>query len=155
VFYYGWCPPRITTLWWVLLYLWILCTFSLARIYIRLHFILLSCLKKKKSREFFCAFYDCVEHQSCPNLCLACVESMVFIVCGENKRCANEACNIWLPLLGDVHVHQPKGDHWIVQSTWEGENDGMFLSLVIHGLNIFRLIIANLLCNLFISNPMF
>jgi Na+/glutamate symporter len=29
------------------------------------------------------------------------------------------------------------------------------LSLVIHGLNIFGLIIANLLCNLFISNPIF
>jgi hypothetical protein len=36
---------------------------------------------------------------------------MVFIVYGENKRGENEACNICLPLLGDVHAHQPKGDH--------------------------------------------
>ncbi len=114
VFYYRWCPTKTTVLQWVLLYFRILCTFSLVGIYIRLHFILLLCLEKKNSSKFFCAFYDCVEHQSCPDLCLASVESMVFIVYGENKRWKNEACNIWLPLLGDIHVHQPKGDHWIV-----------------------------------------
>ncbi len=114
VFYYGWCPTKTTVLQWVLLYFRILCTFSLVGIYIRLHFILLLCLNLFFSNECFCAFYDCVEHQLCPNLCLASVESMVFIVSGENKRCENEACNIWLPLLGDVHVHQLRGDHWIV-----------------------------------------
>jgi hypothetical protein len=38
-------------------------------------------------------------------------ESMVLVVCGENKKCKGEVCNIGLVADNDVHVHQPKKNH--------------------------------------------
>ncbi len=57
---------------------------------------------------------DCVEFGSCPkfSLCMACVESMVLALHGENQGFWCEACNIWLPPHYDVHVHQPVWNHW-------------------------------------------
>ncbi len=79
------------------------------------------------SNEFFCAFWDCVELRSCPNFsfCLACVENMVLMAYGENKKCGNGMCNIRLPSFNDVYVHQPRGDHGIVKVTWERKS-GVF-----------------------------
>ncbi len=47
-------------------------------------------------------------------------------VCGLciNKRCGGEACNTRLFTHGDVHVHQPKKDHWVFQGAMEGEGGG-------------------------------
>ncbi len=42
---------------------------------------------------------------------LVCFESMVLVVCGKNKKCKGEVCNIGLFAHNDVHVHQPKRDN--------------------------------------------
>jgi hypothetical protein len=65
----------------------------------------------KNKIKSLCAFRDCVEPRSNFPLCLACFESMVLGVCGENKRCGGEVCNIGLFAHGDVHVHQLMKDH--------------------------------------------
>ncbi len=37
-------------------------------------------------------------------MCLACVENMMFMAYGENKRCGDEMCNTQLPSFDDVYV---------------------------------------------------
>jgi len=92
-----------------------------------------------------------VELKSCPNisLCLACVENMVLIVYGKNKICGNKGCNIQLLSLGDsmsinlkeiVELFKAHGREKMMECL-------ITLNPMIHGLDIFKLIIANLVCN--------
>ncbi len=57
-----------------------------------------------------CTMQDYVESRSCPSfpLCMACVESMVFMLHRNNQGCKSKMCNIQSPSYNDVHVHQPK-----------------------------------------------
>jgi hypothetical protein len=68
-------------------------------------------------------WHHCVELKSSPSFSLhmACVESMAFGLHGENQGSKGEVCNTWLPPHGDVHVHQPKWNHWIFHNMWEGD----------------------------------
>ncbi len=60
-----------------------------------------------------CAFQALVELRPCANfpLHLARVESLAFMIHGNNQGCGSDACNIKLLAHNDDHVHQPLGDH--------------------------------------------
>jgi len=46
------------------------------------------------------------------SLHMACVEIVVLAFHGKNQGFKGEACSTWSPPHGDVHVHQPRWNHW-------------------------------------------
>jgi hypothetical protein len=116
---------QLWALWWVYFVKWhFLLYFHSFGVHIGwgMHIVLELFLKN----WFLCAFKDCVEPKWCLNfpLGLACFESMVLGVYGENKRCGGEACNIGMFAHGDFDVHRLMRDHWVFQGTREGEGGG-------------------------------
>ncbi len=109
------------------------------------------CLKFHFSSDFFNAFQDWVEPKSCPSisLCLACVENMVFTIYGKNKICGNKGCNIQLLSLGDFMSINLKETVKLFKAHEKEKMMECLITLnpMIHGLDIFWLTIANLVCN--------
>ncbi len=98
-----------------------------------------------------------MESRSCPNilLCLTCVESMVVIVHGKNKRCGGETVYTWwCSCPSNLERRLNFSKHIGAKRWW---TPLIALSLTIHELHVFGFTIANLVSNqptlLFCQDP--
>ncbi len=106
LFHYGWCPT--------LFYVLVVCQHGDSITY-----LLFMVRAMVSTLMLGVPWQDCVGSKSYPNfsLCMTCVESMTLMFHGKIQGFKGQMCNIWSPPHGDVHVHQPRWDHWWFQGT--------------------------------------
>ncbi len=127
MFHFGWCPTRTPNIvvGCTLIYLFLLhCRKTIHGIFhIGFHNIFIVHVEGHgKHTDVGCTMARLCGSKSCPNFSLhmACVKSMAFALHGKNQRFKGQVCNTWSPPHGDVHVHQPKWDHWWFSRDMEG-----------------------------------